>query len=92
MVMWGSVPVKESIVPDIRIKIGLGKYALINLPYFVDSDVDRLSTGEEVAHHTLVKVYQLIVKRRHDRQIWYDNGGFMLRHKDMQLNQIQDMK
>ena len=78
MEMWGSVPVKNSIVPDICLQIGLGNYDLSNLPYFVGSDVERLSTGGKVTHHILVTVYQLIAKMRHDCQIWYINGGFVL--------------
>ena len=66
------------IVPVLHIQRGIGNYILSNLLDFIDSDVEKLYIGEEVARNTLVKVNQVITKRRQDRQIWDINDGVML--------------
>ena len=60
MVMWYSVPVKNFIVPVLHIQTGLVSYVLNNLLDLIDSDVEKLSTGGEVAHNTLVTLSQVI--------------------------------
>ena len=62
MSMWYSFPEKNFIVPVLHIQIGLGTYSLKNLLYFIDSDVNKLSTGGEMAHNTLVTLNQVITK------------------------------
>ena len=54
--MWDSETVKNFIVPVLHIQIGLGNYVLSQLLGFIDSDVEKLYIGEEVARNTLVKV------------------------------------
>ena len=54
--------------------------------------MERLSTGEEVNHNTLVTMNKVIEKRRQDRQIWYGNYGVMFQRKYMQLKRLQAMK
>ena len=78
MAIWDSVPVKNFIVPVLHIQIGLGNYFLKNLLDYIDSDVQKLSTGEEVARNTLVTVNQVITNRRKECQIWDFNDGIML--------------
>ena len=78
MVMWGSVPVNNFIVPFIHIQIGLGNYVLSNLLDFVECDVEKLSTGEEVSRNTLVTVNQVISRIHQDRQMWDVNVCVML--------------
>ena len=78
MVMWGSVPVNNFIVPVIHIQIGLGNYVLSKLLDFFESAVEKLSTGEEVSRNTLVTVNQVIAKIHQDRQMWDVNVCVML--------------
>ena len=92
MAMWGSVPVKNSIVPVLHLQIGIRNDVLSNLLVFIDSDVEKLSTGEEVAYSKLVTVNKVISKRRQDRQIWDVNDGVMLQHKALQIKRIQAIK
>ena len=63
MVMWGSVPVKTFIVQFLHIQRIIKNDALSNINYFIDSDMEKLSTGEEVDQHTLVKLNQFNEKR-----------------------------
>ena len=58
--MWGSVPVKTFIVLFLYIQRGIKNDALSNINYFIDLDVEKLSTGEEVDRKTLVKLNQVI--------------------------------
>ena len=51
MATWNSVPAKNFIVPVIYLQIGLGNYVLNNLIYLIDSDAEKLSTGEEVTRN-----------------------------------------
>ena len=44
--MWDGVPVKNFIPPVLHLQIGLGNDILRNLLYFIDSDMEKLSTGE----------------------------------------------
>ena len=60
MAMWDSIPVKKFIVKVIHIQIGLGNNVLKKLLDFIESDVEKLSTVEEVAHNTLVTLNQSI--------------------------------
>ena len=69
MEMWDSVPVNIFIVPVLHIQIFLGVDVLRNHIGFIDSDMDKLSTGEEMIHNTLVIVNQVIAKSRQDLQI-----------------------
>ena len=62
MAMWNSVTVKNFGVPVIHIQIGLENDFLNNLLSFVDSDVDKLYTSEEVTRTTLVALNQVIAK------------------------------
>ena len=64
MAIWDSVPMNNFIVPVLHIQIGRGYNILINHLDFVNSDVDRLSTVEEVAHNTMMTVNQVNAKRR----------------------------
>ena len=83
MEIWDSVPMKNFIVPVLNLQIGLGNYVLNNLLGFIDSDVEKLSTGEEVARNTLVELNQVIAKRQKNHQIWDVNDGVVLLHKAM---------
>ena len=74
----GQFPVKNFIFSVLHLQIGLGNYFLRNLLYLVDSDVENLSTGEEVAHNILVTVNQVVSKSQKERQIWDVNYGVML--------------
>ena len=78
MEIFDSVPVKNFIFPVLHIQIGLGNYFLRNLIYYIESKVEKLSTGEEVARNTLVTLNHVIAKRRQNRQIWYVNDIVML--------------
>ena len=69
MEMWDIVLVKNFIVPVLHPQIGLRNDFISNLLDLIDSYVERLSTGDEVARNTLVTVNQVISKRRQDRQI-----------------------
>ena len=60
MVMWYIVPVKNFIVPVLNLQIDLGNYFSNNLLCDIDSDVEKLSTGEEFSCHKLSTVNQLI--------------------------------
>ena len=64
MEILDSVPVKNFIVPFLHIQICLKNYSLSNLIDFIDSDVEKLSTGEEVDRNTLMILNQVIAKRR----------------------------
>ena len=90
--MWDSVPVKSFIVPVFHLQIGLINDFLKNLLDFIDSDVEKLSTGEEGARNTLVTLNQFTTKIWKNFQIWDVNDGVMLQHKAMQLNQPQGTK
>ena len=54
MAMWDSVLVNNFVVTVIHLQIGLGIF--FKLLDFIDSDVEKISTGEEVASNTLVKL------------------------------------
>ena len=69
---------KNFIVPVLHIQIGLVNDFLNDLLYFIESDADKLSKGEEVARNTLVTLNQVIAKRRQNRQIWDVNDGVMV--------------
>ena len=69
MVMWYSVLVNNSIVLFMYVQIFIGNYILRKIIYFVDSDVDKLSTSKEVACKTLVTLVQVSVKSRQYHQI-----------------------
>ena len=69
MSMWNIIPMKNIIVPVLHIQIGLGNHVLNKLLDFIDSDVENLSTGEKVAHNTLVILNQVVSKRRKNRQM-----------------------
>ena len=43
--MWDNVPLKIFIIPVLNIQIIIGNDLLNNLLDFVDSDVEKLSTG-----------------------------------------------
>ena len=88
----GQFPVKNFIFSVLHLQIGLGNYFLRNLLYSVDSDVENLSTGEEVARNTLLTLNQVITKIRKKRQIWAVNYGLMLLCKAMQIKWLQDTK
>ena len=62
MAMWGSVPVNNLIVPVLHLQIGLGNDDLNKCLDFIDSDVEKLSTGEEVVRNMLVTLNQFIKK------------------------------
>ena len=53
---------KNFIVTVPHIKIGIGNDILNKLLDFIDSDVEKLFTGEEVTRITLATVNQVIVK------------------------------
>ena len=61
MTMWDSIPVKNFIVPVLYFRIGLGNDFFLNLD-FIYSDMEKLSTCEEVAHNTLGTLNQVIAK------------------------------
>ena len=71
---------------------GLENYVLNNLIDFIDSDVEKLSTGEEAACNTMVTLNQVVAKRWQNHKIWYVNDGVMLRCKSMQLKRLWDIK
>ena len=48
MAMWDSVPVKNFIVSVLHLQVGLGNYFKNNPIDFIESDVDKLLTVEEV--------------------------------------------
>ena len=89
MVMWDSVPLKKNIVLVLHLQIGLGNYFKNNLIDLFDSDVEKLSSGEELAGNTLVTWNQFIAKIRQNLQIWGVNDGVMLRHKAIYINRLQ---
>ena len=60
--MWGSVPVKTFIVRFLHIQRGIDNYALSNIIDLIDSDVENLSTDEEVDRNIIVKINQDIEK------------------------------
>ena len=45
-----------------------------------------------MARNTMATLNQFITKIRQNRQIWDVNDGIILRHKAMQIKQIQAMK
>ena len=92
MEIFDSVPVKNFILPVLHIQIGLGNYFLRNLIYYIESKVEKLSTGEEVARNILVTLNQVIAKRWQDCKIWDVNDDVMLRCKYIQINWLQAMK
>ena len=51
---------KNFIVPVLHIQIGLVNDFLNDLLYFIESDADKLSKGEEVARNTLVTLNRVI--------------------------------
>ena len=69
MTMWDIVPLKKIIFPVLHIQIGLVNYVKENLLDFVDSDVEKLSIGEEVPRNTLLTLNQVISKIWQNRQI-----------------------
>ena len=92
MAMWDSVPVKNFVFPILCLQIGLVNDVLNNLLGFFNSDVDKLSTGEEVARNTLVILNQVIAKIWQKRQIWDVNDDVMLRRKAMQIKRLHATK
>ena len=66
------------IFPVLYLQIGLGNGVLNSPIDFIESGVEKLSTGEEVAHDTLVTFNQAIAKIRKNHQIWDVNDGVML--------------
>ena len=60
--MWVSVTVNNFIVLVLHLQIGFNHDDLINLIDLIDSDVEKLSTGEEVACYTLVTLNKVIEK------------------------------
>ena len=52
MEIWDSVLVKNFIVPVLHLQIGIGNDVLSKLLDLLDSDVEKLSTGEEVTRNT----------------------------------------
>ena len=92
MEMWDSVQVKNFIVPVLHLKIGLGKDVLNNLLDFIESDVKKLSTGEEVDHNKMVTLNQGIAKRQQNRKIWDVHDGIILRRKAMHIKRLQATK
>ena len=74
----GQCSSENFIVPVIHLQIGIVNDVLSKLIDIINSDVEKLSTGEEVARNTLVKLNQVITKRRQDCQIWDVNDGVML--------------
>ena len=78
MEMWDSVSVINFIVPVLHLQIGIGNDVLNNLLDLIDSDVEKLYTGEELAHNKLVTLNQVITKRRQKRQLWDVDDGVML--------------
>ena len=77
---------------SVNIQIGLVNDVLNNLLGFFNSDVDKLSTGEEVVRNTLVILNQVIAKIWQKRQIWDVNDDVMLRHKAMQIKRLHSTK
>ena len=61
--MWDNVTMQNFVVPVINIQIGLGNNFLFRLLDFIDSDVEKLSIGEEVGRNKLVTVNQVIKKK-----------------------------
>ena len=49
MAIWDIVPMENFVVPVLHLQIFLGNDILNNLLGFIESDVEKLSTGEEVA-------------------------------------------
>ena len=92
MEMWDSVSVKNFVVPVLHLQIGLGNDVKNNLLDFIDSDVDKLFTDEEMARNTMVTLNQIITKKRNNFQIWYVNDGVIFRSKSIQLKCLQEMK
>ena len=62
MEIWYIVPVKNIIVPVLCLQIGIVNDVFRKLLYFIDYDVDRLSTGDEVSRNRIVTVNQVIAK------------------------------
>ena len=75
---------KHFIVPVIYLQIGLGSDVLRNILYFIDCNLEKLSTSEEVDRNKLVTVNQVISRRWQECQIWGANDGVILRGKYMQ--------
>ena len=69
MEMWDSVSVINFIVPVLHLQIGIGNDVLNNLLDFIDSDVEKLYTGEELAHNKLVTLNQVITEIWQNGQI-----------------------
>ena len=90
--MWDSVSVKNFIVPVLHLQIGIENDVLNNLTNLIDSDVEKLSKGEEVACNAMVILNQVIVKIWQNHQIWDVHAGVMLQHKARQLKRIQATK
>ena len=83
MEMWYSFPVNNFIIPVINIQIGHRDDFLSKLIDFIDYDVEKLSTCDEVARNTLVTSNQAIEKIHQDHKILDFNDAFMLRCKYM---------
>ena len=66
----GHCSSKKFIVSVLHLQIGLVNDVLRYLLGFIESDVEKLYTGEEVACNTLVTVNRFFSKRRQDRQMW----------------------
>ena len=88
----GQCSSEKFIVSVPCLQIGIRNDVLNNLLDLVDSDVEKLSTGEEVSHNTLVTLNQVIAKIRQNRETWDVNDGLMLRHKSMQINLLWVME
>ena len=63
METWDSVPVKNFIFPVLHLRIVMGNDVKKFLD-IIDSDVENLSIGEEVARNTLLTLNQVITKIR----------------------------
>ena len=88
----GKCSSENFVVPVLHIQIGIGNDVLNNFLDFIDSDVEKLSTGTEVVRNTLVTLNQVIAKIQQNCQIWDVNDGVMLQRKYMHLNWLQVTK
>ena len=88
----GQCSSEKFIVSVPCLQIGIRNDVLNNLLDLVDSDVEKLSTGEEVSHNTLVTLNQVTAKRQQNHQMWDVNDGAILQQKHMQLKQLQATK
>ena len=92
MEIWYSIPVEKCIVLFIHLQIGIWGVVLRNLIVFIGSNVNNLSSVEEVAKNKRMKVNQVISQRRKDLQMWGTNYGFLLQLKSTQMERLHSMK